>query len=168
MRPQTLSAMIILPLALGSLVACSPGDYVPPETPKFTDSLNDVRIASQIFTEEITAEIPSATEILSSDPRVHSCDGEADGIGRWSDTTAYKTSDIQTDLSAVRAKFADIEASHGTKKQSFVSANGITIEVDQPHILLEDTTGSYVLTYSEVEDGSGSIILTVKTVCGVL
>ncbi len=163
MRPQRLSAMIILPLALITLAACSPR-YVEPEPPKFTDSLNDVRSASQDFSEEIIAEIPSPTELSPSNPKVESCDGEADGIGRWSFYYGFNTTDIKMSISAVRAKFADIETSQGTKKETQVLADGITLDVDQ----LEDTTGSYVLYYAGREDGSGAITLTVTTVCGVL
>lgn len=172
-RPMTKTARRLIPrrlvplLALPLLAGCAPGPVppsVPPSEPSTT--LNDVLETSDAVVDEIVEAFPGQEPAVPPVLKVYACPGEADGIGYWIEVRSFTAADIPAGVSAVREAFADIETSYGTSKQDIEYADGTPWSVPAHHVLLEDDSGSYLLTHNGEQ--SGMVSIRTVTACGAL
>ncbi|WP_441905535.1 hypothetical protein [Microbacterium sp.] len=167
MVSKRLTAMLTLSAAI-VLTGCAASAAVPVRT-ELGPSLNEVRDDSDATVEEIMAEFPDA-ELVTDIPQalnVYGCVGEDVGIGHWMNAFYFSTTDIAVGIDSVRESLASIETSYGTSAQEIEYADGSTWPVPSHHLLLEDATGSYLLTF-DGSGGSGTVMARVITACGDL
>lgn len=155
-------------LTASLLVSCATGEAPTTQTEsELAPHLNSVLDESDDVIEEIMAEFPD-TEVVAREFNIYGCDepGAGDSMGHWISAMAFSTTDIPGGVKAVREKFADIESSYGTKKQAVTYADGTTWPAPSHHLLLEDESGSYLLTFDG--QASGIVQTRVDTACGQL
>lgn len=165
MRTRSLP-LLVAPLVVAALAGCSPTAPTEPESATFTASLDEVRDASTDVVERTIAEFPGATVVAEADPDVHACAGEDPDVGRWTWATTFSSTDLARTVTNLQLERGDTVTSTGTTSETVEYADGTTWPATGAHTLIEDPTGSYLLTYPTRAEGS--VLLRVVTACGVL
>ncbi|MBF4457862.1 hypothetical protein [Pseudoclavibacter sp. VKM Ac-2867] len=166
MRPRRFIPAVMVPLALAALVGCSPTAPAEREPPKFELSINEVRDASKEVAEGMVAEFPEATRLVEADPNVFACSGEEPGIGRWVWATTFSSTDLASTITQLQQEYGDAVTSTGTASETVEYADGSTWPATGAHTLIEEETGSYLLSYPAGTEGQ--VLLRVVTACGVV
>lgn len=166
MHTRRLAPLLVAPAALALLAGCAASAPVEPEPPKFSQSLNEVKDASEAAVETIVEEFPGATLVTDDNANVYDCAGEEPGIGHWVWAGYLTSDDIAGAITRLQDQHADEVTSTGTTAQDVEYTDGTIWPVTGPHTLIEDDAGSYLLTYPSGRQGT--VIVRVTTPCGVL
>lgn len=105
--------------------------------------------------------------VAEAGPDVHDCAGEDPDVGHWTWATTFSSTDLARTVTKLQQERGDTVTSTGTTSETVEYADGTTWPTTGAHTLIEDETGSYLLTY-EAGSAEGSVLLRVVTACGVL
>ena len=166
MRARGFSVGLLVAAITVGAVGCTASAPTEPAPPKFSKSMNEVRDDAASMVESLTGAFTSAMPVAESDAEVHACPGEAEDIGSWIWATSFSADDVAATIADVQERYADSISSTGSLAQDIEYADGTPYRVGAPHTLIEDETGSYLLTYPLSPSG----IVTIRTItaCGVL
>lgn len=165
MKTRRLAPLMIAPIVLAMLAGCAASAPVESEPREFPQSLNEVKDASDAVVETMVKEFPEAA-LIAEKATVNRCSGEDPGIGRWVRAVSFTSDDIDGAVARLQDEYGDAVKSTGTTAQDVEYADGTIWPVTGAHTLIEDETGSYLLTYNPGDNGT--IMFRVQTTCGVL
>lgn len=166
MRSTRLAPLLALPLALATVAGCSPSAPTDVEPPKFDQSMNEVRDTSNDVVDKLVDAFPGGERYAEADANAYPCQGEDDGIGRWIWALGIPSTDIEGTIAELQDEYGDAVTSTGTSSQDVEYSDGATWPVTGGHTLIEDETGSYLLSYPM--GAGGTVMLRVETACGAL
>lgn len=166
MRTPRLAPLLALPLDLVALAGCSASGPTDSEPPKFDQSMNEVRDTSNDVVDKLVAAFPGGQRYAEADANAYACSGEDDGIGHWLWALGIPSTDITGTIAELQDEYGDAVTSTGTSSQDIEYSDGETWPVTGGHTLIEDETGSYLLSYPMTQ--GGTVMLRVTTACGVL
>ncbi|KQQ66245.1 hypothetical protein ASF63_13180 [Microbacterium sp. Leaf320] len=166
MRTTRFAPLLALPLVLAALAGCSPSAPTDVEPPKFDQSMNEVRDTADDVVDKLVDAFPAGERYAEADANAYACSGEDDGIGHWLWALGITSTDITGTIPDLQAEYGDAVTSTGTSSQDVEYSDGTTWPVTGGHTLIEDETGSYLLSYPM--SAEGVVTLRVDTACGVL
>ena len=165
-RSTRLAPLLALPLALATVAGSSPSAPTDVAPPKFDQSMNEVRDTSNDVVDKLVAAFPAGERFAEADANAYACPGEDDGIGRWVWALGIPSTDVEGTIADLQDEYGDAVTSTGTSSQDVEYSDGTTWPVTGGHTLIEDETGSYLLSYPM--GAGGTVMLRVETACGVL
>lgn len=166
MRTRPLTTLLAFPIALTAFVGCSPGEAPDEGLQKPDRSVNEVRDEAAAVVDELVEAFPGSQRLAEEEPEMVACADGDTGAGRWIWALAIPNLDIDGTIAGLQEEYGEAVTSTGTSAQQVEYADGTTWKVTGAHTLIEDATGSYLLSYPP--GAGGTVTLRVVTACGVV
>lgn len=155
---------LVAPLALALLLGgCAPTPAPPGPEESDRVTLEQVKAETEAVAEQVVEKFGDAVAMDAATNSFSVVCRDSPDSERLQLTQAFKTSEADSGIAAVREQFADLETSFGTDKQVLTLGDS-NVEVPDNHLVLESGEAYWLITWGDA--APTTVLLTMRTACG--